>query len=113
MPGGGSPAATELAQPVEPGAEDHTDAVAPDSPMLTKSFKGKSDLTLSTLIHPVGTVASNLPVSAERPEQIRQPSCAVDGQSLVFCETSDFCILPRSRSCLILLGVYFGWRRRW
>ena len=74
MPRGGSQAAAELAQPAEPEAEDCPASVAPDLSIFTENCKWKSDPNLNTITHPVGTVISNLPVSAELPKQFRQPS---------------------------------------
>lgn len=50
---------------------------------------------LNALIHPVGTVTSNLPVSAELPKQIRHQSCTVDRKSPDFCDTYNFSVLPK------------------
>lgn len=62
------PGSHRAVQAAEPRAEDYTASVAPDLPIFTKNFKGKSDLMLNTISHPVGTVTSNLPVSAELPK---------------------------------------------
>lgn len=87
MPGGGSQAVVELAQPAELGAEDCTASVAADLSIFTKNFKRNSDLMLNTVIHAVDTVTSHLPVSAELPKQIRQPSYPVDKEYSVIRET--------------------------
>jgi hypothetical protein len=50
---------------------------------------------LNTIIHPVGTVTSNLPVNAELPKQIRKPSCTMDKENAIICETPDFSVLPK------------------